>query len=328
LSVICPVGLTPEGAAAAMRAGIDGFQELPYRSHDGEPIVGAVVPVVDRSLTGRARLIELLRLALEKAKGRLANRIGVPVFLCTRENARSGPSLAGIMSTAAEQADWALERGLSHHVPGGSVSGFAALSAAQQMLAAGQAKACVICAVDSLVDARALNWLDREGRLKMAENSDGVIPGEAAAVMLVTSDARQASSLMVRGIGLAEEQATVLNDDAMFADGMTAAARQALTEAQVTMHDVAFRMSDVAGESYAFEELVLTQCRLLRPSRETQDLWHPAAFVGDCGAAMGLIQLAWVEQAYYRRYAPGSIALLHASTPSGARAAVVVSAEE
>src|SRR5262245_46224223 len=116
LSLISPVGLTPEGAAAAMRAGIDGFQELPYRSHDGEPIVGAVVSVVDDSLTGRARLIELLRLALERAKSRLMIRSsGVPVFLCTREDARAGASLAGIMSTAAEQADWVLERGFSHH---------------------------------------------------------------------------------------------------------------------------------------------------------------------------------------------------------------------
>ncbi len=46
-----------------------------------------------------------------------------------------------------------------------------------------------------------------------------------------------------------------------------AALRAALAEARAGMHDVAFRLSDVAGELYAFEELVLAQIRNMRQTR-------------------------------------------------------------
>ena len=94
------------------------------------------------------------------------------------------------------------------------------------------------------------------------------------------------------------------------------------------MHEVAYRLSDVAGESYAFEEVVLAQVRNMRqPRLEEQPVWHAADCVGDTGAAAGLIQFAWAEQAYRRGYAPGKLCALHGSSMAfGGRAAAIVSA--
>jgi 3-oxoacyl-[acyl-carrier-protein] synthase-1 len=142
--------------------------------------------------------------------------------------------------------------------------------------------------------------------------------------MLVSNQAMTPSSLGIRGLGFAVEEATVLNDEPLLGKGMAAAVEHALSEAALAMHEVDFRLSDVAGESYAFEELALAQSRLTRQTRESQDLWHPADTVGDCGATSGLIQVAWAEQAFARGYAPGSVALAHGSAASGARAAAVV----
>jgi 3-oxoacyl-[acyl-carrier-protein] synthase-1 len=125
-------------------------------------------------------------------------------------------------------------------------------------------------------------------------------------------------------LGFATEAATVLNEEPLLGKGMAAAVQDALREARLAMHEVDFRLSDVAGESYAFEELALAQSRLMRQTRETQDLWHPADSVGDCGAVAGLIQFAWAEQAFLRGYAPGPVAALHASSAFGGRAAAVV----
>jgi hypothetical protein len=61
LGLICAVGLTPESAGAAMRAGIAGFEELPYFDDDGEPVIGAMVPSLPKELRGRARRIHDLR---------------------------------------------------------------------------------------------------------------------------------------------------------------------------------------------------------------------------------------------------------------------------
>ena len=100
----------------------------------------------------------------------------------------------------------------------------------------------------------------------------------------------------------------MFNEEPFRAEAMKTALGDALRESGIAMHDVDFRLSDVAGDSYAFEELALTQTRLMRKVRPSQPLWHAADCIGDCGAAAGLVQFAWAQQAFHRRYAPGPVA--------------------
>jgi len=120
----------------------------------------------------------------------------------------------------------------------------------------------------------------------------------------------------------------VFNEEPFRAEAMKSAVGDALRESGLAMHDVDFRLSDVAGESYAFEELALAQTRLMRKVRPSQPLWHAADCIGDCGAAAGLVQFAWAAQAFHRRYAPGPVAALHAASALGPRAAAVVASRE
>jgi 3-oxoacyl-[acyl-carrier-protein] synthase-1 len=327
LSLVCPVGLTPESAGAAMRAGIDAFTELPYMDTLGVPIIGGLVSDLPVELRGGARLIELLARALELAQPRLPRAVvagDLPLFVCTRETERPGASVDGVQGELEARLGVRIRREGSSQVARGPVAAFEAIGEARRILSEGRAEACLIVAVDTLVDSRTLNWLDRAKRLKTTLQTDGVIPGEAACVSLISRREMMSSHVALRGLGFAVETATVLDDEPFLGKGMAAAARGALAEAGLAMHEVDFRISDVAGESYAFEELVLTQTRLTRKTRESQVLWHPADCVGDCGAAAGLIQLSWVEQAFGRGYAPGPLALAHASGAWGARAAAVL----
>jgi 3-oxoacyl-[acyl-carrier-protein] synthase-1 len=310
-----------------MRAGIDGFSDLPYVDNEGEPIVGAIVPGLPHDLRGRARLVELLARAVDGIEARLPpdlklNRL--PLLLCTREPERPGARVNGLVTEVEARLGVDFRRDGSGHIARGPVAAFESITQVRRILAERRADAYLIAAVDTLVDARSLYWLDHAKRLKTSVQTDGVIPGEAACVVFVTKRPMTPSHLAVRGLGFAEETATVLNEEPLLGKGMAAAVKGALAEASVAMHEVDFRLSDVAGESYAFEELVLAQSRLMRKTRESQDLWHPAGFVGDCGAAAGLVQFAWAEQAFARSYAPGPVALVHGSAAAGARAAVVV----
>jgi 3-oxoacyl-[acyl-carrier-protein] synthase-1 len=327
LGLVCPVGFTPESAAAALRAGIAGFTDLPYADQTGERIVGALVPGLTDDLRGRARLVELLARAFEFIGPRLPQSVALtdlPVILCTREPDRPGANVEGIVSEIEMRLRLNSRRDGSGHIASGPVAAFEALMHASRLLAARRTEVCLIAAVDTFVDARTLCWLDDTKRLKTAMQSDGVIPGEAACVAIVSKRPVTPSHLAVRGLGLAVEIATVVNEEPLLGKGMTAAARHALREAGLGIHEVDFRISDVAGESYAFEELALALSRLTRQPRESQELWHPADCIGDCGAAAGLIQFSWVEQAFLRGYAPGPVALVHASTSTGARAAAVL----
>jgi 3-oxoacyl-[acyl-carrier-protein] synthase-1 len=329
LSLFSPVAITPVATAAVMRAGIDGFTELSYADSQGEPVIGAVVTQIPAEVRGRERVATLLGAALDAATERLPGEFALerlPLLLCTREAERPGPQLTGLVTQCEKRIGRTFRRDGSRHFATGSVAAFEAVAHARDLLANGVAEACLLAAVDSLIEARSLDWLERTERLKTAARSDGVIPGEAVGVALMTREPVTATSAGVLGIGLGREPATVLNEEPLLGTGMVAAVRQALTDAGLAMHDVAFRLSDVAGEAYAFEELNLAQTRLTRRPRETQDLWHPAGSLGDCGAATGLVQFVWFEQALSRGYAPGPVALAHGNAPGGARAAAVLGA--
>jgi len=333
ISLVSPVGYSVASAAAALRAGVTTFGETGYHDLDGEPIVGATVPDLDPGLRGRERLLALIRLAIDAIEPALADRLPwgrMPLILCTREAGRPGARLTGLVAKLQAPGGAAISGPRGAHVAEGGASAIQAVAMARTTLAGDpDVPACLVLAADSLVDARVLHWLDGHHRLKTSARTDGVIPGEAACLAVVSREPLpDAPQVCVHGIGLATESATLFNEEPFRAEAMKTALGSALRETGIAMHDVDFRLSDVAGESYAFEELALTQTRLMRRVRPSQPLWHAADCIGDCGAAAGLVQFAWAGQAFQRRYAPGPVAALHAASAFGQRAAAVVAAPQ
>ncbi|RTM10353.1 MAG: hypothetical protein EKK31_02935 [Hyphomicrobiales bacterium] len=330
ISLVCPVGYTPASAAAAMRASISVFEELPYRDSNGEPLRGARVEAIPLDMHGRDRLQALARLAVEQIDQNVAALLpwgDMPLLLCTREADMPGARMNGILSGATVPNGRPLVGSRTFQVAYGQISAFVAIEQARKVLNERDVEACLIMAIDSLIDARSLSWLDNRMRLKTSKVTDGLIPGEAACILVVSKRPIVDGSLKLRGLGLAVETATASNEEPLRADGLGAALKAALGEAGLQMHEIAFRLSDLAGESYAFEEVVLAQMRNMRQTRPEQPLWHAADCMGDCGSAAGLVQFAWAEQAFKRGYAPGQFAALHGSSMAfGGRAAAVVSA--
>lgn len=327
ISLVTPVGYSAASSIAAMRASIAAFSELPYQDANEEPIIGATVDALPPDLRGRDRIAALVKLAFEQMDSEACVSLPwgqMPLVLCTRESEMPGGRIKAVVSNIALPDGRAVTGPKLLHVPGGPIGTFTALAHADKLLNSGAYPACVIIAVDSLVDARTLAWLDTHQRLKTSITTDGLVPGEAAGILVVSREPASSSSLDVLGVGFAVETSTLFNELPFRADGLSAALRAALADAGVHMHEVAFRLSDVAGESYAFEELVLAQMRTMRKTRPEQPVWHAADCIGDSGAASGVIQLAWAEQAYARSYAPGHLAALHASSCFGPKAAAIV----
>ncbi|MER8796208.1 hypothetical protein [Mesorhizobium sp. M0814] len=330
ISLVCPVGYTPASAIAAMRAKIAVFEELPYRDNGGQPLRGAVVDAILPETRGRSRLQALARFAVEHIDEKVAALLPwgeMPFLLCMRDAGMAGARINGILSGLAVPGGAPLVGSRTFQITHGQISAFVAIEQARKLLDERDADACLVMAIDSLIDARSLSWLDDRMRLKTSDVTDGLLPGEAACILVVSKRPIVEGALRLRGLGLAIETATPSNEEPFRADGLGAAVKAALAEAGVQMHEIAFRLSDVAGESYAFEELVLAQLRNMRQTRPEQPVWHAADCMGDCGAAAGLIQFAWAEQAFKRGYAPGNLAALHGSSMAfGGRAAAVVSA--
>jgi 3-oxoacyl-[acyl-carrier-protein] synthase-1 len=135
------------------------------------------------------------------------------------------------------------------------------------------------------------------------------------------------AAVQLIGLGFANEESSIMNDSPLLGIGMKEAAQGALTEAQIRMDQVAFRLSDAAGEGYAFREQALVVARLLRVHRDEEfPLWHCAEYVGETGAAAGLLQLVVAYHAFQKRYAPGTIAMCFTSSDSGRRAVALLAA--
>ncbi len=332
--MVCSVGLTALSACAAARAGIAKFDELAYNDNRGEPIVGAAVSGLKGRGTRDQRLLRMSALALADCldRGGVIPK-HVPLLIALAEPGRPGAG-AQLEQTLIPR----LERKLgvqfdprrSRAILGGHTAGLEAVRAARDLLEEGGIPSCLVCGVDSYVNAKSLLWLEQHERLKTSDNSDGVIPGEAAAAIWVlrspTSAPRPAVSLA--GLGLGFEQAGVMSVEPLLGVGLTAAARAALAEANLQLHEMDFRISDVTGEAYGFKEQSLVVARLMRSRRDEFPLWHGADSMGDIGAASGVSQLVVACDALRRGYAPGSRVICFTSAVPGARAVAVVQREE
>jgi 3-oxoacyl-[acyl-carrier-protein] synthase-1 len=333
VGMICPVGLTAPSACAAMRAGIASFAELPYHDNYGEPVTGAIVPDLAAGMRHEARLVELLAVVLcdPTADRGKDSWIDMPLLVGLAESNRpgGGAELTGtIVRRVEERLDAYFHPTLSRTVVQGHTAGFVLLKIARDILADQRVSGCLVVGVDSYINARSLQWLDQNARLKTPENSDGVIPGEGAAAVLVRREPPSGTTTRVAGLGFAEEAAHVLSDDPLLGIGLAAAARAALAEAGAAMHEVDFRLSDVTGESYGFKEQALALARLLRARREDMPLWHAADSIGDTGAAAGVVQLIVAAQAFARGYAPGRRVMACTSAVPGQRAVAVLERAE
>jgi 3-oxoacyl-[acyl-carrier-protein] synthase-1 len=329
--MVSPVGLSAAASCAAIRAGISQFTELRYHDSHGEPVIGAIVPAVPLDFGIDERITEMLALAIVDCLQQCdAARLDeVPLLVGLPEAGRPGVSRA-----LNQSAIVGIERrlGVRFHprfsgtIEAGHTAGFRALQQARALCDRSGVSACLIAGADSFISRDAIAWLYRHGRLKTTTNSDGVIPGEAAAAALIDWTGRRDGAIgpQVIGLGFAQENATVIAEEPLLGRGLADAARIALDEAGVEMHEIDYRLSDVTGESYGFREHALAVTRLMRASRETVPTWHCADAIGDTGAAAGVCQIVIAARAWQRKYAPGSLALCLTSAVGGERGAVVL----
>jgi 3-oxoacyl-[acyl-carrier-protein] synthase I len=330
--LVCSVGLNASAACAAMRAGVSNLTELPYWDSNNLPVVGATIPSLNLDLQFGPRLVEMLARALSDCLSGSSEwpLEKVPLLVGLAEPGRPGAGgqlVKCIIEQVQEKLKVKFHPSLSQAIPMGHTAGFQGLRIARELLQTSDIPGCLVCGVDSYINASSLFWLDKNWRLKRINHTDGIIPGEAAAVIYVQ---RQVSSktearVEVVGLGFAHEKATIFSEEPLLALGLANAGRQALAEAGFGFHQLDFRLSDVTGENYGFREHALMEGRLARVVRkEPQPLWHAADSIGDTGAAAGVVQLVRATEAWAKRYAPGTRAACFASALSEDRAVALL----
>jgi len=252
------------------------------------------------------------------------NRPDLPILLCLSETSRPGRPAdldESILPDLEDEVGVTFSREYSEILSLGRAGGLVALDRAQTLLIQGGVPQVLIAGVDSLLVARSLAWLEDQDRLLTDDNSNGVIPGEAAGCVLLERSSFAATDFACVGIGLGHEPVTIYSDGPFRADGLTNAVRAALDDARLDLADCSLRLTDISGEHYYFREAALALGRILR--REgCREIWHPAECIGEVGAAISPVLLGYASVAARKDYLPGSTLIVQSSSDEGVRAAV------
>lgn len=322
------VGLTAEASCAAIRARLDNFKETRFIARGGDWIIGSEVPL-EQPWRGIAKLARLLAGPLRECLDLMPDvpPESIPVLMCVAEEDRPG-RLEGLGNPLFLEACGLL--GVRFHpdsrvIAQGRVGGATALHHASRMIHENGIRQVIVAGVDSYLVAATLRAYDERERLLTPENSNGFIPGEAGAALLV-GPPNAGKGLFCHGFGFAMEEATVESEEPLRGDGMVTALKQALAAARLTMAQIGYRIADLSGEQYAFKEADLAVSRILRGRHEFQDLWHPADCIGETGAAAVPSMLAIALAAARKGYAAGDPVLAHCGNDDGRRAAIALSA--
>jgi 3-oxoacyl-[acyl-carrier-protein] synthase-1 len=244
------VGLTAEASCAAIRCAIDNFRETRFIVSGGEWMVGSEVPL-DEPWRGIPKLARLLAGPLLECLDLIPDvpPERVPVFMCVAEEDRPG-RLEGLGDPLFFQTCELL--GVRFHdksrvIAQGRVGGAVALHHASRLIHGESFPYVIVAGVDSYLVAGTLRAYDERDRLLTPANSNGFIPGEAGAALLVGAPGI-GKGLVCLGMGFAEEHATIDSEEPLRADGLTKAIQDALTATGLTMGELDYRITDIGGE--------------------------------------------------------------------------------
>lgn len=325
--MVTAVGLTAKATSAAVRAAINRTVDTRFKDRGGEWILGASVPL-DAPWCGLKKLEVLattaIRECLSNAQGGMPQRI--PLLLCVAEADRAGriDGIESLLDRVQGRLGFPLAPG-STILPQGRVGGVAALQLARTMIHEQGIGYCLVAGVDSYLVGRTLASYEARRRLLTSMNSNGFIPGEAAAAVLVGAPEVTASAdVLCTGFGFGRERATVESEEPLRSDGLVVALRELERDGGVSLEDAEYRYTDCSGEQYWFKQDRLAVMRTRRQLRPRFDHLHPADCIGEVGAAVVPCVLGLALAAVQKRYASGHIALAHFSNDGEERAAMLL----
>jgi 3-oxoacyl-[acyl-carrier-protein] synthase I len=330
IGLVTPLGLTSVQTAAEIRAGssrcqASAFQDQRLRDITLSLLPEDVLPPLAAAVDPRGRSaveLRLIRLAGSAWREAAAGQATLPAAWAWPENLGlrppAWPAVQGGLQIQAEH------RGSM--VPGawrGRAGGLQALAHVAAAIQAGELPAACVGGVDSWADPVRLARLEAAGRLTSAQVSDGLIPGEAAACILLAERSwAQNHGLPLHGTlsawATGSEPGYQGADATNRGDGLS----ETLAKLPAGPLLVEVFATDTGERCWAREWGIsaLRQHARLAPDH---GLHHPAEAVGDTGAAAGLLAVGLAVLGITRGYRRAP-ALVIASNDGPERAAVII----
>lgn len=212
----------------------------------------------------------------------------------------------------------------TRRVPLGHASVLFGVQEACDAIRGGRLARALVVGVDSLVDEGSLEWLASRNRLKTPEHAVGVMPGEAAAALLLERAdlaERRKAKILAEVSDIATGYGEKELPEAAPSAGM--ALSRVIEQVVARAGSIGSVYGDLNGEDARAREWGLVLVRNHKRLGGVR-LWLPATSFGDTGAASGAIGLVAACRSFERKYAGGDEVLVCARGDFGEVAAGVV----
>jgi len=340
VGMVSPVGVNAAQTFTSVRANIprkqarpDLYQCMPEDPDldEREPLVASPISHLDSARRAEGRQTEWLALLAARAfadlwsKAKLtAGDEGETGLFLSLPGPRSGwdrgqgePFTEWFHNLAAHEPF--AHRQLSWMGSGGALG---LCAEACRLVREGQIKRALVGGVDSYLFPKWLEPLDRAYRIRSARNHDGFCPGEAAAFFLLepAAEARRRSLQPWAELGAtttATCAAATRDAGASLADVLARVIPAGVSLPPVVVCDLNGEMSRAREWGYALS-------RLGNALRAPLALEHPAAVLGDLGAASGAALVVLAAHYLHTKHADRNSAVLWTASDGGERHALLL----
>jgi 3-oxoacyl-[acyl-carrier-protein] synthase-1 len=282
-----------------MAAGTVRFFETDVLDATGEPVRASVLKLLDPNLSRTERMVSLAVTALQEAlKGVAPPGVDhLPLLLALPEPGSGVPFDLEVVREKLNGAAAPVRLGISKDAffYEGRAGFFRALAEAFLLLKSRRAAWVLVGGVDSMCDHQSLAHHARTGRSLGPGMPDGILPGEGAGFILLTSaetsrQRRLKAQGWVVGCALAHEPHSFLQRKPNMAEGLTEAFCQLRLHPMAGTHRVDHILSCQTGESFWAQEFNYAYLRNAPLMPEPLTMNQVAESLGDVGAAAGAIQ--------------------------------------
>ncbi|AZO05427.1 MULTISPECIES: hypothetical protein [unclassified Mesorhizobium] len=329
---VTAAGLDARQTMAAIRASLSAFEEKILSEPFGAVQIVARIPThYQLRQTDGQWLVNMAARAIREALRSGTRPAGATaVLVAPPEGFRNHPAygdiapqsfLAAVASATGEKFHAA-----SRAIDGGAAASVGLLERAAELMEQNGVQQVILGGVDSLVNDTDLGRLGRAGRLKGADNAQGLVPGEAAAFVRLTRAPEESARFhaVIQSVGLAQEKDNVLSDRYSQGRALLSALRDAVNDSGLSEGHINFVVSNSNGERYSGWEQLIARPRFYRTRREVLPVAYPAMTIGDIGTAGGALALMLAADSLLNDYAPGPTAICEVASEKGLRAAAVV----
>jgi len=341
MGMVTPVGHNASQSCASINANLARFDELDEfkitncKGHNIPVTLAAVVGVTD----GQRRFLRLYRMAL-RAVTEAIHTSGIldddllnsGIYLCLAEEGRPGLDnraeriLSKKISQALDIEDLTPRCKIFNF---GHASAFFAIRAAIQDLSDGRFQGAIVCAVDTYLDRVTLDWLNEMHWLKTDENSDGFIPGEGAAcVVLKQTDNDpnhdKSNQLTFGGVQTAIEENSIYEKTACKGDALIESISGTMKKLDAIGGKIDTVVCDLNGQRYRSLEWGVSIHRAFQGHPIPPNIVATATCIGNTGAASGLINICFGIKALQKKYIHSKEILVWGGSDDGQRGSLFI----